>query len=681
MAARAAASGTGRTGGRDATTGVIPGRFALSVGMPDATPSCGWQWTQLTSVAQLESGHTPSRRHPDYWDGDVPWIGIKDATENHGRTIKDTYQHVTELGLENSSARLLPANTVCLSRTASVGFVVVMGRPMATSQDFINWVCGPNIDAHFLKYVLLAENEALWRFASGTTHQTIYYPEAKAFHICLPPVAEQKAIVHVLGKLDEKIELNRRINTTLETMARALFQSWFVDFEPVRAKLNGRVFASLDPAIVALFPSRFQDSPLGPIPQGWEVGTIEKATSLIIDHRGRTPKKMGSNWAESGIPAVSAKNVKGGRLVRPEMFNFVSEELFEKWMKDKLAIGDILMTSEAPLGELCFLALDARFCLSQRVFALRANPSHCEATFLYYWLNSASCRTEIINRGTGTTVEGIRQSELRKVAVLLPPLPIQKAAARFLAEWTEQIHRNEAQSRVLANLRDTLLPKLLSGELRVAHIAHDATNIVPFPDQASKEPAKKTTDEFVEAVVIAQLVRKLAKPNFPLGRKRYNKLAYLAHRKAEDDVSQHYLKKAAGPYSPWAKYGGPEKIAEKNGYVKQGKAGVYSGLVPGDHISKIDLYLANYPVCTAIDWVVDKFRFEKNDGLELLATVDFAALDLLREGQPITRDAIKHVIAANKEWAPKLDRAIFSDESVDRALAELAGLFPATYQK
>ena len=87
---------------------------------------------------------------------------------------------------------------------------------------------------------------------------------------------------------------------------------------------------------------------------------------------------MGSEWSPTGIPAVSAKNVKAGRLVRPDTCNFVSEELYERWMKDKLALGDILMTSEAPLGELYYLALDARFCLSQRIFAMRANPAVCE---------------------------------------------------------------------------------------------------------------------------------------------------------------------------------------------------------------------------------------------------------------------------------------------------------------
>ena len=228
-----------RTGGRPATTGTIGGNLALSVGMSDKPAPEGWRWTRLTDVARLETGHTPSRKRPEYWEGEIPWIGIKDATGNHGRKIHDTIQHTNQLGIAKSSARILPENTVCLSRTASVGYVVVMGRPMATSQDFVNWVCSENLDSQFLKYVLLGERSAFLRFASGTTHQTIYFPEVKAFHVCLPPILEQRAIAHILGTLDDKIELNRRMNETLEAMARALFKDWFVDFGPTRAKDRG----------------------------------------------------------------------------------------------------------------------------------------------------------------------------------------------------------------------------------------------------------------------------------------------------------------------------------------------------------------------------------------------------------------------------------------------------------
>ena len=434
--------GTGRTGGRDATTGVIPGRVALSVGCPDLEPPKGWKWTMLSSVAQLESGHTPSRKHPEYWDGGIPWIGIKDATENHGRTLPDTHQHVSALGLENSSARLLPANTVCLSRTASVGFVVVMGRPMATSQDFVNWVCGPKIEAHYLKYVLLAENEALWRFASGTTHQTIYYPEAKAFHVCLPPRAEQKAIAAVLGALDDKIELNRRMNATLEAMARALFQSWFVDFDPVRAKLDGRKPIGLDEATAALFPASFQESSLGTIPHGWEVKTLGEVIELAYG------KPLKAEDRKNGPVCVYGSNGSIG------------------WHDEKLVAGPgIVVGRKGNPGVVTwahgdFYPIDTTFYV-EPIGACRS------LHFFYYALSLQN----LANLSADSAVPGLNRNHAYMSKQVIPSQPVLKAFDLQIAPIFASIHSNEEQSRTLATLRDTLLPKLLSGELRVADVA------------------------------------------------------------------------------------------------------------------------------------------------------------------------------------------------------------------
>ena len=212
-----------RTGGRAATGGIIGGGTALAVGNPRTPLPEGFSWQALDGLARLESGHTPSRRIVEYWDGDIPWIGIRDATENHGRTIFDTKQHVSQAGVAKSSTRLLPANTVCLSRTASVGYVVTMGVPMCTSQDFVNWVCGPRLDHRYLALLLRLEQPTVRRFASGTTHQTVYFPEAKAFHIAAPAIAEQKAVVAVLGALDDKIESNRRVADSSRALCRALY--------------------------------------------------------------------------------------------------------------------------------------------------------------------------------------------------------------------------------------------------------------------------------------------------------------------------------------------------------------------------------------------------------------------------------------------------------------------------
>jgi type I restriction enzyme S subunit len=195
-------------GGREATTDVKPGLAALSVNDPGASVPPGWAWIRLRRIARQETGHTPSRSRPEYWDGGVPWIGIRDAGAHHGPTINETLQTISDAGLANSSARLLPAGTVCLSRTASVGYVTIMGRSMATSQDFATWTCTVAIDPEYLMFALMAEGENIRGFGEGTTHTTIYFPEIRALHVCLAPKEEQ-------------IEIVRRVKIMLATVERA----------------------------------------------------------------------------------------------------------------------------------------------------------------------------------------------------------------------------------------------------------------------------------------------------------------------------------------------------------------------------------------------------------------------------------------------------------------------------
>ncbi|EIX6435524.1 restriction endonuclease subunit S [Salmonella enterica] len=308
----------------------------------------------------------------------------------------------------------------------------------------------------------------------------------------------QRAIGLFYFSLSEKIEKNKEINQTLEQMAQALFKSWFVDFEPVKAKMavleaggsqeeatlaamtaiSGKnahalaVFEREHPAQYAelkataeLFPSALQDSGLGEIPEGWNVLLLEDATSLIIDHRGKTPKKLGGDWSEEGHPAISAKNIKNGRLVRHDAIKYVDSDLYAKWMKDELLAGDILMTSEAPLGELLYLAKDCDYLLSQRLYGIRANNEIISGSYLYFWLQTSAAKADINGRATGSTVVGIRQSELKKVNIMVPQKAVVDSFSNLTALYLEKIESNEKQNIVLKKLRDTLLPKLLSGEI------------------------------------------------------------------------------------------------------------------------------------------------------------------------------------------------------------------------
>lgn len=421
--------------------------------MPTLSAPSGWTWTPLSDVAQLESGHTPSRRHPEYWDGNIPWIGLKDAIDHHGSVIYDTYQHVTELGLAHSSARLLPKDTVCLSRTASVGYVVVMGRPMATSQDFVNWVCGPKIDPHFLKYVLLAEREAFLRFASGTTHQTIYYPEAKAFHVCLPPMNEQRAIVHILGSLDDQIELNRQMNKTLEAMARAIFKSWFVDFDPVRAKSEGRQPGGMDAETAALFPDGFEEIEGWEVPKGWEVKSLDRIATFL---NGLALQNYPAETEKEYLPVIKIAQMHKGNT---EGSDKASVNILPEYV---IGDGDILFSWSGSLEVVIWCG--GKGALNQHIF--KVSSELYPKWFYFHWTLQHLPDFQLIAEGKATTMGHIQRQHLSEAITFVPPRELIEGMNRIIGPLLDKIIENNIESRELAQIRDMLLPKLMSGQIK-----------------------------------------------------------------------------------------------------------------------------------------------------------------------------------------------------------------------
>ncbi len=160
----------------------------------------------------LESGHTPSRRHPEWWNGNIPWLALPDIRDLDGKVALETLETTNDLGIAHSSARVLPEGTVVLSRTASVGFVTIMGRPMATSQDFANWVCGPELEPRFLIWLFIAARRKIRALASGAIHMTVYMNTLERFEVCIPPLTEQKSIA---AELERTVGLCSHLETHL----------------------------------------------------------------------------------------------------------------------------------------------------------------------------------------------------------------------------------------------------------------------------------------------------------------------------------------------------------------------------------------------------------------------------------------------------------------------------------
>jgi type I restriction enzyme S subunit len=455
------------TGGRDATAAVIPGDICLAVGLPKRPAPLGWSWRPLSSIARLESGHTPSRKHPEYWGGDIPWIGIRDATGNHGRVIYETSEYTNALGIANSSARLLAKDTVCLSRTASVGYVVMMGRPMATSQDFVNWVCSDELNPHFLKYALLSETRALRMFAVGSVHPTIYFPEVKAFHLCTPSRSEQDRIVDVLCALDDKIDLNRQMNETLEAMARAIFEDWFVDFGPTRAKMRGQA-PYLAPEIWALFPDKLDNDGK---PEGWRQAVLEEILGEL--ETGGRPKGGVSGYT-FGVPSVGAESIVGLGIFDYSKTKYVPKEFFEAMTKGHVKSRDVLLYKDGGrpgqfephvtlFGD--GFPFDI-FAINEHVYRLRAKPDLGQA-FLYFLLSSAPVMEEMRIKGTGVAVPGLNSTQVKSLTTMVPQSELSRAFDMIVDSFISKLLANCREARSLANMRDLLLPKLISGELHL----------------------------------------------------------------------------------------------------------------------------------------------------------------------------------------------------------------------
>jgi len=447
---------------------------------------------KLGDYAKVQGGY--AYKSKDFADIGIPVLKIKNVGK--GSLLYNEVSYVDESFLDTTSNFVTQEGDVLISMTGSNinQPASMVGRVARVSKDdplsLINQRVGRIllkeegvVDIRFL-YYYLSQYEVQYYLvsnATGSANQVnINGKLIESIEIPDYDYNTTKKIAHILSTLDDKIELNRKMNQTLEEMAQTLFKSWFVDFDPVHAKATAKTEAELDQAaktlgisreVLDLFPSKFVESEMGVVPLGWEVSTIDAVTSRIIDHRGKTPKKLGGDWSDIGHPAISAKNIKRGRIVKHDTIRFLNNEIYSKWMKHELAVGDIILTSEAPMGEMYLLTDDTKYCLSQRLYALRADSKKVTPSYLYQWLQISIAQADLEGRSTGTTVVGIKQVELRKVSVLLACTDLITEFEKLAFPLLRQIHKNENLNISLQQTRDTLLPKPLSGELDVSNIS------------------------------------------------------------------------------------------------------------------------------------------------------------------------------------------------------------------
>ncbi len=299
----------------------------------------------------------------------------------------------------------------------------------------------------------------------STTRAAVY---VRALEV--PPIREQRAIAHILGALDDKIAINRRIGETLEAIARALFKSWFVDFDPVRSKSAGRD-SGLPGPLVDSFPDSFEASELGDVPSGWKVCVLSDVVSEL--ETGSRPKGGVSEYT-AGTPSIGAESIVGLGVFDYSKTKYVPDAFFEAMTKGRVRSRDVLLYKDGgrpgefePHVTLFGDGFPFDTCaINEHVYRIRAKEDVGQ-NFLFFWLSSSLVMEEMRIKGTGVAIPGLNSTQLKSLTTLVPPREVARAFDALVEPSITRLLAACNESRTLAALRDTLRPKLISGELRL----------------------------------------------------------------------------------------------------------------------------------------------------------------------------------------------------------------------
>ena len=339
-------------------------------------------------------------------------------------------------------------------------------------------------DARFIYYVFSGPDKQteILDNGIGSSVPGFNLGQLKRHEVLLPSLPEQMAIADFLELLDDRIALLRETNATLEAIAQALFKSWFVDFDPVRAKMEGRAPEGMDEATAALFPDALEESELGKVPKGWRMSHLADLTST---HHGSIQtgpfgsQLHASDYVDSGVPVVMPKDIKDRRVMTDSVAR-VSQENADRLTRHKLMAGDIVFSRRGDVERHALITeREAGWLCGTGCLLLRPGKSWRSSTFLSMALNAAQARTWLVQHAVGATMPNINTGILGSVPVLLPPDALLSAFEDVVSATELQRSHNSSTAETLATLRDTLLPRLISGQLRLRDTQCVSEEVMP----------------------------------------------------------------------------------------------------------------------------------------------------------------------------------------------------------
>lgn len=402
-----------------------------------------WKEYKLGDICRkVCSGGTPSSKRSEYYDGDIPWLNTKEINFNR---IYKTEKCITEEGLKNSSAKWIEANSVIVAMYgATAGKSAITKIPLTTNQACCNLTINSDVaDYRYVYYFLCHKFYKLASLANGGAQQNLNAQIIKDFSINLPSLTEQMRIADVLSSLDDKIEVNWRINDNLEKQAQALFKSWFVDFEPFK-------------------DGEFVESELGMIPKGWRIEPLCNWGQIIC---GKTPSKANKNFYNGDIPFIKIPDMHDHvYIIKTE--DHLSNTGDESQKNKRIPPYSILVSCIATVG---LVAMNT--CMAHTNQQINSIIPFYDYTryYLYQTLGSMSEYIQNLGRG-GTATLNVNSRFFGNIKIITPPTDVLKQYSLIISSMFEQIEKNEKTTQSLDSIRDTLLPRLMSGELKPSGI-------------------------------------------------------------------------------------------------------------------------------------------------------------------------------------------------------------------
>ena len=391
-----------------------------------------WKEYKLREIGRIVGGATPPTKDSANYDGEISWITPKDLSNFTGRYIQKGERSITQKGFESSSCQILPKGSILFSSRAPIGYIAIAANELCTNQGFKSIIPDNNlVNNLFLYYLLKYNKEEIEGLGSGTTFKEVSAKVMQNFDIKIPSIQTQKKIADILSSLDDKIELNRRINDNLEQQAQALFKSWFVDFEPFK---DGKLV----------------DSELGMIPEGWRVGNLLDIAKLYDAKRKPLSSRERENMKKI-YPYYGATSI----------MDYVDKYIFD---------GTYLL-----MGEDGSVMDDKGYPYLQYVFGKFWSNNHAHVmqgknNFSTEMLHCLLLKKNISPIVTGAVQAKISQANMRKILITQPPHEITIIFSSLIKPIYEIRKKNELENQRLSILRDTLLPKLMSGKLKINDI-------------------------------------------------------------------------------------------------------------------------------------------------------------------------------------------------------------------